>query len=38
MLEWLKTHAWKACNRRIRFEGSNPSLSAVIIIKLEIIN
>ena len=29
MLEWLKRHAWKACKRRKRFEGSNPSLSAI---------
>ena len=28
MLEWLKRHAWKACNRRNRFRGSNPRLSA----------
>ena len=26
--EWLKVHAWKACVRRKRTEGSNPSLSA----------
>ena len=28
MLEWLKRHAWKACNRLKRFRGSNPRLSA----------
>ena len=28
MLEWLKRHAWKACNRQKRFGGSNPPLSA----------
>ena len=28
MLEWLKRHAWKACNRQKRFRGSNPRLSA----------
>jgi hypothetical protein len=25
--EWLKEHAWKACKRQKRFEGSNPFLS-----------
>jgi hypothetical protein len=25
--EWLKAHAWRACKRQKRFEGSNPSLS-----------
>ena len=25
--EWLKAHAWKACVRQKRTEGSNPSLS-----------
>ena len=28
VLEWLKRHAWKACNRQNRFAGSNPVLSA----------
>ena len=28
VLEWLKRHAWKACNRQKRFAGSNPVLSA----------
>ena len=28
MLEWLKRHAWKACIRDNRIEGSNPSFSA----------
>ncbi len=28
MLEWLKRHAWKACNRQNWFPGSNPGLSA----------
>ena len=26
--EWLKAHAWRACIRLKRIEGSNPSLSA----------
>ena len=30
VLEWLKRHAWKACNRQNRFAGSNPVLSAMI--------
>ena len=30
VLEWLKRHAWKACNRQNRFAGSNPVLSAYI--------
>ena len=30
MLEWLKRHAWKACNRLKRFGGSNPPHSAQI--------
>ena len=30
MLEWLKRHAWKACNRLKRFGGSNPPYSAQI--------
>ena len=30
MLEWLKRHAWKACNRQNRFGGSNPPHSASI--------
>ena len=30
--EWLKEHAWKVCIRK-RIEGSNPSLSAISIIK-----
>jgi hypothetical protein len=29
MSEWLKEHAWKACVRLKRTEGSNPSLSAI---------
>ena len=28
VLEWLKRHAWKACDRQNRFVGSNPILSA----------
>ena len=31
VLEWLKRHAWKACNRQKRFGGSNPPLSAEIL-------
>ena len=30
MLEWLKRHVWKACDRPKRFQGSNPCLSAQI--------
>ena len=33
MLEWLKRHAWKACNRQNRFGGSNPPLSAFLVMK-----
>ena len=29
MLEWLKRHVWKACDRPKRFQGSNPCLSAM---------
>ncbi len=32
VLEWLKRHAWKACVRQKRTEGSNPSLSALIFL------
>ena len=32
VLEWLKRHAWKACNRLKRFGGSNPPLSAFLYI------
>ena len=28
MLEWLKRHDWKSCDRQNRFMGSNPILSA----------
>ena len=35
MLEWLKRHAWKACNRQKRFGGSNPPLSASISNKMK---
>ena len=31
VLEWLKRHAWKACNRQNRFAGSNPVLSAMFL-------
>lgn len=31
VLEWLKRHAWKACNRQNRFGGSNPPLSAYYV-------
>ena len=34
MLEWLKRHAWKACNRQKRFGGSNPPLSAEYLFSL----
>lgn len=30
MSEWFKEHAWKACVRGNRTEGSNPSLSAIL--------
>ena len=30
--EWSKAHAWKVCIRQ-RIEGSNPSLSAILLIK-----
>ena len=33
VLEWLKRHAWKACNRQNRFGGSNPPLSAFLVMK-----
>ena len=33
MAEWLKAHAWKACNRK-RFAGSNPAPSAIFIIQI----
>ena len=26
---WTKAHDWKSCKRQKRFEGSNPSLSAI---------
>ena len=37
VLEWLKRHAWKACNRQNRFGGSNPPLSAYIYNKVYMI-
>ena len=33
MLEWLKRHAWKACKRQKCFRGSNPRLSAKILLQ-----
>ena len=33
VLEWLKRHAWKACNRQNRFGGSNPPLSAYFLVE-----
>ena len=33
MLEWLKRHAWKACIRQKRIGGSNPPLSAFLVMK-----
>ena len=33
MLEWLKRHAWKACKRQKCFRGSNPRLSAKILLR-----
>ena len=32
MLEWLKRHAWKACSRQNWHGGSNPPLSANVLI------
>ncbi len=34
MAEWLKAHAWKACIRQKRIQGSNPCLSAIIFSNL----
>ena len=33
MAEWSKAHDWKSCVRPKRTEGSNPSLSAILIKK-----
>ena len=33
MLEWLKRHAWKACKPQKGFRGSNPRLSAKILLQ-----
>ncbi len=33
MAEWSKAHAWKACWRHKRHEGSNPSFSANFVNK-----
>lgn len=33
MAEWSKAHDWKSCVRLKRTEGSNPSLSAILIKK-----
>ena len=33
MLEWLKRHAWKACKLQKGFRGSNPRLSAKILLQ-----
>ena len=30
--EWLKEHAWKACIRFFRIEGSNPSFSVFLFL------
>lgn len=32
VLEWLKRHAWKACNRQNRFGGSNPLFPLYLIL------
>ena len=32
VLEWLKRHAWKACIRQKRITGSNPDLSAHLLV------
>ena len=34
VLEWLKRHAWKACIRQKRIRGSNPLLSAEVMLEL----
>ena len=36
VLEWLKRHAWKACSRQNWLAGSNPVLSALIIVLMTI--
>ena len=33
MLEWFKRHAWKACKLQKGFRGSNPRLSAKILLR-----
>ncbi len=38
MAEWSKAHAWKACWRHKRHEGSNPSFSADFANKIFFIN
>ena len=37
VLEWLKRHAWKACSRQNWLAGSNPVLSARLIILFSMI-
>ncbi len=32
MLEWLKRHAWKVCIPQKGIVGSNPTLSAEVVI------
>ena len=34
MLEWLKRHAWKACDRQNWFASSNLALSAPKLLKI----
>ena len=36
VLEWLKRHAWKACSRQNWLAGSNPVLSAIVILLMTI--
>ena len=33
--EWSKAHAWNACRRCPRLEGSNPSLTAICFNEIE---
>ncbi len=36
VLEWLKRHAWKACSRQNWLAGSNPVLSALVVMVMTI--
>ncbi len=37
MQEWLNWHAWKACVPQKGTEGSNPSLSAQVLFKGQVL-